>query len=222
MAQYIAFFERYMDLAAFDGNNERCVFVGPITTLTVSGTFYLSPYGIHTEEVVSEVVTTNYVPTKYRIGNEQFSSCMLFSEDIPGMKKIISFAQNGSRLLSYGEYGFLNHVKYAAVNATIGIMVPNTKKVEAYLIEKCPAKGRQNINPTHPVIVIFKMFDHFKKSYVFLAHSSPAQEIGQEMIEYQDAWFNYITEKQKLFKDDNITEIVHDAVFALDQIGYTL
>jgi hypothetical protein len=222
MAQYIAFFDRYTDLVNFNGSNESCLFVGPITTLSVSGTYYLSPYGEHAQEVVTEFVVTNNVPPYYKVGSERFTSFMVCSEDIPGMDRLINFAKNGTRLISYGEYGFLNHVKYPALNATIGILMPNNKKVEEYLQEKCRVKRRTNMNPTHQAVVIYKQFDDFKISYISQAHSTPDIEIGQQLIGYQNSWFNYITGNQLLFKDDNITGIIHDAVYELDLIGKTL
>lgn len=222
MAQYIAFFDRYTDLFKFDGRNEQCIFVGPVTTITVSGTYYLSPYGQQVKEVVTEFVITNNVPPNYKVGGERFTTFMVCSEDVPEMKKLIDYSLHGTRLLSYGEYGFLNYIKYAEFTATIGILVPNSKKVEEYLKEKCMAKHMPNMNPTHPAVVIYKRFDQYKKSYIFLAHSTPQTEVGHEQISAQDGWFNYITGLQKLFKDDNITEITHDAVYELDLIGYTL
>lgn len=222
MAQYIAFFDRYTDLVDFNGTNEHCIFVGPVTTLTVSGTYYLSPYGDHVNEVVTEFVPTNNVPPNYKVGSERFTSFMVCSEDVPGMKKLIDYAKMGTRRLTYGEYGFLNHIKYPALTATIGILVPNNKKIEEYLKEKCMAKRIPQIHPQHAAVVIYKRFDVFKKSYIFLAHSTPDLEVGQELISAQDCWFNYLTGFQKLFIDDNITEVFHDAIFKLDQIGTSL
>lgn len=222
MAQYIAFFDRYTDLVDFNGNNEHCLFVGPVTTLNVSGKYYLSPYGNHADEVVTEFVTTNNVPPYYKVGKERFTSFMICSEDVPTMKKLIDYATMGTRHLSYSEYGFLNYIKFATLTATVGILVPNNKTIEQYLKEKCMSKRIPNMNPQHPAVVIYKRFDEFKNSYIFLAHSTPHLEVGQELIEAQEGWFNYITGYQKLFIDDNITEVNHDAIFNIDTIGNTL
>jgi hypothetical protein len=219
MAQYLVFFNNYSDLSEFDGSNNSCLFVGPVTVLLVSGTMYLSPYGMGKDDVVTEIVMTPYNPSKYRVGSELFSSCMPFSEDIPQMMKLISFAKNGTRLFTYSEYGYLNHVKYATGSTTVAILGPNSKKVEGYLNQHCPAKARQNINPMHPAIVIFKKFDFQKISYIILAHSTPAEEIGQELIQYNEAWFNYITQEQKLFPEDARSVTLYDAVFGLDRIA---
>jgi hypothetical protein len=216
VAQYIVFFNKYNDLAEFDGSNRKCILVGPVTLINVSGISFVSSI---TADVVTEMVMTESGTGKYRIGSELYTTYMLLSEDVPAFKKLLSMALQGTRVLTFSEYGYLNHVRHSSISTTVGILAPNNKIVETHLQKVCSAKALGMINPTHGAIVIFLKFDQLRSSHIILAHSTPEAETGQEILECNEAWFNYLEETQKLFPSDVITELSYDAFYNLDNIG---
>lgn len=220
MAQYLVFFNAYTDIATFDGDKKTCLFIGPVSVFGSVHALSMSPIVAAGEKGnVTMITTTLPSGNHFRIGKEFFKNFCIFSEDMPNMRKYIHYAEGGTRLLSYSEYGFLNYTKHTTNTVTIGILTPNTKKVHAYLEECCPKKAMGHINPNHEAIIILKKFDQNYNGFIIMAHSVEESDIGAEMIETNEAWFNYISRKQQLFAEDIVSELTDDALLNLHMIA---